>query len=69
MALPQRDLKTAGENLSSHTVLRILATARPVEFEAAEGRRKRVVTKGTKRTRKPLDALRTRGKPPPKELA
>ena len=66
MTLPERRLRAAGENLSAHAALRLLTTARPVEFEAVEGRRKRVVTKGTKRARKPLDALRIQGKQPQK---
>ena len=69
MALPERHLKTAGENLSAHATLRVLPTARPVEFEAVDSGRKRVATKGTKRPRKPLDALRIQRKPPPRELA
>ena len=69
LTLPQRRLRAAGENLSAHAALRLLTTARPVAFEAVDSRRKRVVTKGTKRARKPLEALRTQRKPPPKSLA
>ena len=69
MALPQRRLRAAEENLSAHAALRVPATARPVEYEAVDSGRKRMVTKGTKRARKPLDALRTQGKQPPKALA
>ena len=68
-AFPLEDLKTAGENLSSHAVLRVLATARSVEFDAVEGRRKRVVTKGTEQARKPLNALKIPRVQPPRVLA
>ena len=61
LALLQRRLKAAGENLSAHAALRLLTTARPVEFEAVEGARKRVVTIGTEQSRTVLKIPR---KPP-----
>ena len=66
LALLQRGLKAAGDNLSTHAALCVLATVRLVEFEAVEGARKRVVTIGTKQARKVLKIPR---KPPSKALA
>ena len=66
LALLQRRLKAAGENLSTHAALCVLATVRLVEFEAVEGARKRVVTIGTEQSRTVLKIPRM---PPPKALA
>ena len=65
MALPQRRLKAAGENLSTHAALCVLATVRLVEFEAVDGARKRVVANGTELAR---NAFKIPRKPPPKAL-